>query len=86
MPGESTDAGVYAMTFGKYIGKTLDEVPRQYLQRIVDNDVHKGHADLVKALRPRGNLNSKPSLVPVFKVPEEPDDIVFYDPWTDMKI
>lgn len=77
---------VYSMTFGKYIGKPLDEVPSQYLEWIKDNNVQKDHEDLPQLCVLEVILTQTQAFLLLSKFPEEPDDVVSYDPWTDMKI
>ncbi|MCJ1453903.1 hypothetical protein MMC28_004252 [Mycoblastus sanguinarius] len=79
----------YRMTFGKHSGNLLDEVPAKYVGWMVDNDVHKDHEELAKALRARGDLPSSDPVIlsrqarSTWRVPKFPDHDYFYESLTD---
>lgn len=57
---EEPEAGPrYRLDFGTHRGRTLDEVPRSYIQWLSANpEVYKKRADLKRALEEAGHLNA----------------------------
>jgi len=75
--GPSSD--LYRLSFGKYAGQTLDELPSSYINWLLKNGISKSNPDLASALEARGR-----SGLGSWTIPKPPDtqDPRFFDPDT----